>query len=99
MKPALRQRFDGGLDGFRVGVLGLAFKPETDDVRAAASLDLIGALVTEGAEVVTFDPQAMPAARSRLPATVRFVGSVAEAADRARALVLLTEWRRIVDAD
>ena len=96
---ALRQRFDGALAGLRVGVLGLAFKPETDDVRDAPSLDLVRALVDEGVEVRAFDPQAMESARPALPSSVQLVDDVAEAASRAQALVLLTEWAQIVDAD
>ena len=95
---ALRQRFDGALAGLRVGVLGLAFKPETDDVRDAPSLDLIRALVDEGVDVRAFDPQAMESARSELPSAVQLVGGVAEAADRAQAVVLLTEWGEIVES-
>ena len=96
---ALRQRFDGALAGLRVGVLGLAFKPETDDVRDAPSLELIRALVDEGVEVRAFDPQAMESARSELPSSVQLVGGVAEAANRAQVLVLLTEWDQIVESD
>ncbi len=96
---ALRQRFDSVLAGTRVGVLGLAFKPETDDVRDAPSLDLIRALVDEGVDVAAFDPRAAESARSSLPPSVRLVDDVAEAADRAQALVLLTEWDHIVNAD
>ena len=96
---ALRQRFGGGLAGLRVGVLGLAFKPETDDVRDAPSLDLVRALVDEGVEVRAFDPRAMDNARAALPPEARLVPSVADAADRAQALVLLTEWPEIVDSD
>ena len=75
---ALRQRFDGALTGLRVGILGLAFKPETDDVRDAPSLDLVRALVDEGVEVRAFDPQAMESARPALPSSVQLVGDVAE---------------------
>lgn len=96
---ALRQRFDGGLDGLRVGILGLAFKPGTDDVRDAPSLDLIRALADEGAEVLAYDPQAVDQARASLPDAVRLVEDVAEAANRAQALVLLTEWPEIVESD
>ena len=96
---ALRQRFDGALAGLRVGVLGLAFKPETDDVRDAPSLDLIRALVDEGVEVRAFDPQAMESARCELPSSVQLVGGVAEAANRAQVLALLTEWSEIVESD
>ncbi|MCY4364749.1 MAG: UDP-glucose/GDP-mannose dehydrogenase family protein [Chloroflexi bacterium] len=96
---ALRERFDGVIAGRRVGVLGLAFKPGTDDLRDAPSLDLVQALVDEGAEVQAFDPQAMEPARSAMPASVRLVNSANEAADQAQALVLLTEWAEIVKAD
>ena len=96
---ALRERFDGALAGRRVGVLGLAFKPGTDDLRNAPSLDLVRALVDEGAEVQAFDPQAMEPARLALPETVRLVSSAKEAADQAQALVLLTEWGEFVTAD
>ena len=96
---ALRQRFGGALDGLRVGILGLAFKPGTDDVRDAPSLDLIRALVDEGADVQAFDPEAMESARPNLPSSVRLVEGVEEAANRAQALVLLTEWDSIVQSD
>ena len=96
---ALRQRFNGNMAGLRVAVLGLAFKPGTDDVRDAPSLDLIRALADEGAEVSAYDPHAVEAARPRLPGSVRLVDDLLEAADGARALALVTEWRQIVDAD
>ena len=96
---ALRQRFGGVIDGLRVGILGLAFKPGTDDVRDAPSLDLIRALVDEGAEVQAFDPEAMESARPNLPTSVQLVEGVEEAANRTQALVLLTEWDSIVQSD
>ena len=96
---ALRQRFGGAIDGLGVGILGLAFKPGTDDVRDAPALDLIHALVDEGAEVQAYDPEAMESARPNLPASVQLVDSVEEAANRTQALVLLTEWDSIVQSD
>ena len=96
---ALRQRFGGPINGLRVGILGLAFKPGTDDVRDAPSLDLIRALVDEGAEVQAFDPEAMESARPNLPSSVQLVEGVEEAANRTQALVLLTEWDSIVQSD
>ena len=96
---ALRQRFGGAIDGLRVGILGLAFKPGTDDVRDAPSLDLIHALADEGAEVQAYDPEAMESARPNLPASVQLVDGVEEAANRTQALVLLTEWDSIVQSD
>ena len=96
---ALRQRFNGALSGVRVGVLGLAFKPETDDVRDAPSLSLIRELVDEGVQVMAFDPQANDTACRQLPATVHMTDSPVEAAEQAQAVVLLTEWPQIVRAE
>ena len=96
---ALRQCFNGALSGVRVGVLGLAFKPQTDDVRDAPSLSLIRELVDEGVEVLAYDPQAGGSARCQLPAAVRMAASPAEAAEGAQAVVLLTEWPEIVGAE
>ena len=101
----LRQRFNGALNGARVGVLGLAFKPETDDVRDAPSLSLIRELVDEGVQVLAFDPQANDTARRQLPSfdlrsgAVRLTDSPVEAAEGAQAVVLLTEWPQIVRAE
>ena len=77
--------------GKRVGVLGVTFKPETDDMRDAPSLVILPRLVAAGVEVVAFDPQ--PAhARQSLPAAVRFADSALGAAQGADAVVVLTEW-------
>ena len=95
----LRQRFNGVLNGVRVGVLGLAFKPETDDVRDAPSLSLIRELVDEGVQVLAFDPQAGDTARRQLPGAVCMADSPVEAAEGAQAVVLLTEWPQIVRAE
>ena len=77
--------------GRRVGVLGVTFKPETDDMRDAPSLVILPRLVAAGVEVVAFDPQ--PAhARQSLPAAVRFADSALGAAQGADAVVVLTEW-------
>ena len=96
---ALRQRFNGALNGVRVGILGLAFKPETDDVRDAPSLALVRELVDEGVQVLAFDPQASDTARRQLPAAVRLIDSPVEAAEGAQAVILLTEWPQIVGAE
>ena len=85
--------------GLTVGVLGLAFKPGTDDVRDAPAIDLIRSLAAEGVSVRAFDPRAMEGARPKLPTSVQLVGSVLEASDRAQALVLLTEWDDIINSD
>ena len=77
--------------GKRVGVLGVTFKPETDDMRDAPSLVILPRLVAAGVEVCAYDPQ--PAhARQSLPAAVRFADSALGAAQGADAVVVLTEW-------
>ena len=97
---ALHERFGGSLDGVRVCVLGLAYKPGTDDVRDAPALDLLRALHKEGAEIATFDPKAMDSTRCQLPdIPVRYADSMAEASSQAQSLVLMTEWPEIVDSD
>ena len=96
---ALRAQFNSVLAGLRIGVLGLAFKPETNDMREAPSLALIRTLVDERTEVSAFDPQANETARHQLPKTVKLVDSPVEAAAQAQALVLLTEWQQIVGAN
>lgn len=78
--------------GSRIGVWGLAFKPKTDDMREAPSLDLIPMLLAQGYEVRAHDPIAMENARKLLPADVIFVDDPFAAARDADAVVLLTEW-------
>ena len=96
---ALRDRFRGSFSGLTVGVLGLAFKPDTDDVREAPCLDLIKTMVNEGISVKAFDPRANESASTMLPAEVLFVDRPAEAAQGAQAMMLLTEWPDIVETD
>jgi UDPglucose 6-dehydrogenase len=79
------------LVGKRVALLGLAFKPDTDDMREASSLVLASRLEGEGASVVAFDPVAEDAARALLP-SVEMANSAMEALDGADAAVLVTEW-------
>lgn len=95
----LDTRFQGCLEGLQIGVLGLAFKPGTDDVREAPSLNLIRELVERGTKVRAYDPQATASARELLPPDVAFAETAEETAVGAHALILLTEWRDIVRAD
>jgi len=80
------------LDDKVVAVLGLAFKPNTDDMREAKSIDVIGRLVALGVEVRAYDPVAMANARHMLPASVTYCDSAHAAAAGADAVILLTEW-------
>ena len=77
--------------GKRVGVLGVTFKPETDDMRDAPSLVILPALVAAGVEVTAYDPQPSHA-RQSLPAAIDFAATALAAADGADAVVVLTEW-------
>ena len=95
---SLRAEF-GKLRGVSVGVLGLAFKPETDDVREAPALDLIRALTDEGAAVVAYDPKGVPMARGKVPDEARLTNDMMDCVDGAQALVLMTEWREFLEAD
>ncbi len=82
----------GPLDDKMVAVLGLAFKPNTDDMREAKSVEVIHLLHQTGARVRAYDPVAMDNARPLLPAGVAFASSPYEAAQGADAAVLITEW-------
>jgi UDPglucose 6-dehydrogenase len=82
-----------------VGVWGLAFKPKTDDMRDAPSLDLLPALLAAGHTVQAHDPFAMENAKKLLPAGIQFIGSPMEAAAGTDALILLTEWDLFRGAD
>jgi UDPglucose 6-dehydrogenase len=82
----------GPLDGRVIAVLGLAFKPNTDDMREAKSVEVIQGLLRQGAAVRAYDPVAMPNARRVLPAAVTYCESPYEAASGADAVALITEW-------
>jgi UDPglucose 6-dehydrogenase len=77
--------------GKQVGVLGLAFKPNTDDIRFAPAIDLVQRLLAEGAKVRAYDPEAMDRARAVLP-QIDYAKSPYEAAEDAEALLIATEW-------
>jgi UDPglucose 6-dehydrogenase len=92
----------GKLEGARIAVWGLAFKPKTDDVREAPALTLIERLVEAGAEVRAHDPEARGTARESLGATankVIFVDHPYDATVGADALVLVTEWQEYRSPD
>jgi UDPglucose 6-dehydrogenase len=77
--------------GKRIGLLGLTFKPNTDDMRDAPSIPLVHRLVEEGASVTAFDPVGREQAEKVLP-KIEYAASAEEAADGADALVIVTEW-------
>jgi UDPglucose 6-dehydrogenase len=81
----------GDLEGKRVAVLGLAFKPNTDDMREAPSIPIVNALVERGAEVSAFDPVAREQAE-KIFNRIHFADDAYAAAEGADALVIVTEW-------
>ncbi|GGO62844.1 UDP-glucose 6-dehydrogenase [Microbacterium nanhaiense] len=90
--------FDGQVFGHRVAVLGLAFKPDSDDIRDSPALDVAVRLKGLGAEVVSFDPEAMDNAR-RLHPQLAYADSLDEALEGAEAVVIVTEWKQFKGLD
>jgi UDPglucose 6-dehydrogenase len=84
--------------GKQLGVLGLAFKPNTDDIRFAPAIDLIQALLAEGASIRAFDPEAMEKAQPVLP-QIQYGKTAYEAAEGAEALLIATEWEQFRKLD
>ncbi len=87
------EALDGDIDGRMIGVLGLSFKPETDDMRDAPALDIIRGLEKRGARIRAYDPQAMREASKLLPGLAT-CDNAYEACSGADALVLVTEWNQ-----
>jgi UDPglucose 6-dehydrogenase len=88
----------GGLAGVRVGVLGLAFKPHSDDIRDSPALEIARRLAEAGAIVTATDPEAVENARRRAP-ELRFAASAEDAVRDADVVVLITEWPEFTGLD
>lgn len=82
----------------RIAILGLAFKPGTDDIRFAPSIDLIHRLAQEGAEIRAYDPKAMEKTKALIPA-IHYCDTAYQAADDADAMMIVTEWPQFRDLD
>ncbi|MCR4313670.1 MAG: UDP-glucose/GDP-mannose dehydrogenase family protein [Candidatus Uhrbacteria bacterium] len=87
----------GGVKGRRIAVWGLAFKPDTDDVRESAAIDITQRLCAQGAEVVAYDPKATQNAKRVLAESVTFAPTAMDATIGAEALIVLTEWQEFRD--
>ncbi|ETR78240.1 UDP-glucose 6-dehydrogenase [Afipia sp. P52-10] len=93
MARKVAHALDGNLRGKTIAVLGLAFKPNTDDMREAPSIPLITALIDQGAKVRAYDPESMQQARAELP-DVAYCNDAYSCAKGADALVIVTEWEQ-----
>ncbi len=87
------------LRGKHLGVLGLAFKGGTDDIRESPALFLVQALLQEGCKVTAYDPAAMERTQEAISSNLKYAGSAYEAASGADALLILTEWEEFANLD
>ena len=90
----IKDALGGSVSGKRLAILGLTFKPETDDMRDAPSLSIIPSLIEQKAIVVAHDPVGIDEAKKVLPNEVEFSSSIEEATKEADALVIMTEWNQ-----
>ena len=90
--PKIKAYFNNDLQGKKIALWGLAFKPNTDDIREAPALYIIDALLAAGATVATFDPEAMNNVKQLVGDKITFVDSQYDALQGADALVIATEW-------
>ena len=90
--PKLKEYFGGSLAGKKIALWGLAFKPNTDDIREAPSLVNIQELLSEGATIQAFDPEAMENVKGVIGDTITYASNQYEALEGADALLIVTEW-------
>lgn len=94
----LRSRFTS-LKGKRIAILGLAFKPNTDDMREAASILIINQLLEMGANVIAYDPIATENAQKRIKGNIEYAFNTIEALEKSNAALILTEWEEFKELD
>ncbi len=101
MVKKIRDAMNGNQAGKTIAVLGLTFKPETDDMRDAPSITIIPALLEKGAKIKAHDPQGMNEAQLILPGGIQYTNDAYEACLEADAVILMTEWNqyRALDLD
>jgi UDPglucose 6-dehydrogenase len=90
--PKIKSYFQGDIRGKHIAIWGLAFKPNTDDIREAPALYIIEALLAAGAVVTAFDPEAMPGVKKILGEKIGFAENQYDVLNGAEALVIATEW-------
>ena len=99
LMPGIRAYFNGDLKGKHFALWGLAFKPNTDDIREAPALYMIRELLDAGATVAAFDPEAMKNVQKELGDTIRFSENQYDALEGADALIIATEWNEFRTPD
>ncbi|HDQ26676.1 MAG TPA: UDP-glucose/GDP-mannose dehydrogenase family protein, partial [bacterium] len=92
------KRMLGTIEGKQIGILGIAFKPNTDDIREAVAINIMRALLDKGCRIKAFDPVAMKNAKRELK-NVKYVTGAYEAAEKAECLVIMTEWNEFKELD
>ena len=92
MADRVKDAFSGEVKGRRIAILGLAFKPETDDMRESPAIEIVSKLIEAGAEIIAYDPAAMEEAQHLLPDAVSFSDSAQACLDGADGAVVVTEW-------
>lgn len=98
----IKKRFGDDLRGIRFAVWGLAFKPQTDDMREAPSIIILQSLIKMGAKIVAFDPQAMEQAQrvfENYADSIQYVDTMMDAVNAVDALVLITDWQQFRQPD
>ncbi len=93
------QHFHGSVKGKTIAILGLSFKPDTDDMREAPSVAIIKHLLSLGAKIVAYDPVAVENAKQVLPKSVKYAKTPYEAARGANAVAIVTEWNEFRQLD
>jgi UDPglucose 6-dehydrogenase len=99
LMPKIKDYFRGDLKGKHFALWGLAFKPNTDDIREAPALYMINALLEEGATITAFDPEAMANVKQILGDKIQFAETQYEALEKADALLIATEWNEFRTPD
>ena len=92
MATRIKKAMGGDIQGKKIAILGLAFKPETDDMRDSPALSILPQLVADGAQITAYDPAAMEEAKPLLPAAITYVKSALDTLHEADAVVVITEW-------
>ena len=88
----IKAYYNGNLQGKQIALWGLAFKPNTDDIREAPALSIIEALTAMGASITAYDPEAMPNVKAQIGDKIKYAENQYQALTGAEALIIATEW-------